>query len=72
MASKRRLRRRQCGNKEPYDTWDLAVKAAIAYRRRTGHFMQAYFCPFSGKKKDFHFGHVDKLARYHPMDLSLK
>jgi hypothetical protein len=68
MASKRRLRRRQCGDKKPYGTWDLAVSAAIRYRRRTGHFMRAYPCPFSGKKKHFHIGHEDQLSKYSPLD----
>lgn len=55
MASKRRIRRKQCGNKERYDTAQEALAVIAELRRKDklrGH-TTPYKCKFCGK---FHFG----------------
>lgn len=56
MASKRNLRKKQCGRKERFETLEAATKAmrraeTIFSQRNT---MSPYRCPFC---KGFHYGH---------------
>ena len=53
MASKRRLRRRQCEGKKRYTSRAEAVTAAINYQRKFGARKNAYNCKFC---KGWHFG----------------
>ena len=55
MASKRRIRRKQCGNKQRHRTQVEAVAHIIGLRRKgeKGN-MQSYRCRFCGS---FHVGH---------------
>lgn len=57
MASKRRLRRRQCEGKVKHATAENAAIAIRKVHRAKGHQgqMHAYRCPFCGQ---FHVGHV--------------
>jgi hypothetical protein len=56
MASKRRLREKQCGDKRKY--WDEAKANADRYPDRMD--LQAYRCKFCHR---FHLGHPTKAAR---------
>jgi len=43
-----------CSRKLAYATYDLALEAAIKYRKKWGSFMQVYQCYHCG---DYHIGH---------------
>lgn len=58
MASKRRIRRKQCGRKMRFKTYDLAANvmySLIRSDKMRGGFLQVYGCRFCG---GFHFGHA--------------
>lgn len=61
MASKRRLRRRQCGSKVRYPTREMAKDAmcsVIRNGRKHGGWLHVYPCRFCG---GFHYGHRPKI-----------
>lgn len=57
MASKRRLRRKQCAGKNRHKTHEAALIEIRMIRKRYGHQGQVnpYRCPFCGA---FHIGHT--------------
>lgn len=58
MASKRRIRRKQCGRKKRFDNHDLAMDAMhslIRSGKKDGGFLHIYSCRFCG---GYHFGHA--------------
>lgn len=57
MSSKRRLRRKACSGKVAHSTEAAAVAASKALYRKTGEFVQAYRCKYSGKHPHWHVGH---------------
>lgn len=60
MASKRRIRRRQCGGKRRHETAAAAEKAmrsVIFSGYRRGGWLQVYKCRFCN---GYHFGHAPK------------
>ena len=59
MASKRALRRKQCG-KVAYDTASDAWKRVVYVRRRQGERLTTYACPHCAK---FHVGHPNGRQR---------
>lgn len=62
MASKRRLRRKACGNKQRFATQDAAIAALRALTRSRGWhgYMAPYRCSFCG---GFHYGHPPQHVR---------
>jgi hypothetical protein len=58
MASKRRLRRKQCGNKLVHDRQDALYHAHLL-RQKTGDHVTAYKCPFGSH---WHVGHAKETA----------
>lgn len=54
MASKRRVRRKQCSRKMRYDRDQAAAMAAKAYHRTGGEKIRAYHCGHCGQ---WHIGH---------------
>jgi hypothetical protein len=68
MASKRRLRRQSCKGKVIYLSYELAARAAVLARERTGDDIQPYPCGFcrsakSARAKVYHIGHRPAQAR---------
>lgn len=58
MASKRHVRRKQCGKKQRFTTRDTAKDAMYALIRKNktgGGYLHIYPCCFCG---GFHFGHA--------------
>lgn len=55
MASKRVLRRRQCGHKHRHATQREARAHVVALEYAGGHDLQPYRCPWC---KQFHVGHA--------------
>ncbi|RYM66295.1 hypothetical protein BSR03_01515 [Serratia proteamaculans] len=57
MASKRRLRRKQCEGKRRHKNFDCAMKEIRLLHQRHGHQgqLQPYRCPFCSM---FHVGHT--------------
>jgi len=58
MASKRRIRRKQCGSKRRFETRYLAMDcmhSLIRAGKTRGGYLQVYICKFCG---GFHFGHA--------------
>lgn len=60
MASKRRIRRKQCQGKIRHVDMESANKAAFVNRRNTGEKLFAYGCKFCG---GFHIGHQSRKQR---------
>lgn len=62
MASKRRIRRMQCGTKVRHPDQKSAVVSIAKLHRRRGYqgFMHAYHCRFCG---GWHTGHVQNYGR---------
>lgn len=54
MASKRRLRRKTCGNKQAFNTQAEAVAFLISFQRRKDQNAASYKCAFCHK---WHIGH---------------
>lgn len=54
MASKRAIRRRECGHKKRYENQTLAVKQLINLKRKDNDRMRSYRCRFCG---GWHVGH---------------
>ena len=60
MASKRRLRRKQCGNKVRHATEEAAMKHYAALRFNKGELgLKVYHCRFCRK---WHVGHWKRVA----------
>lgn len=60
MASKRRLRRKQCGHKRRYENHDQATVAMhqiIQAGKKRGGWLRVYRCRFCN---GYHFGHAMK------------
>lgn len=60
MASKRRIRRKQCGRKMRFDSHDLAAAAMfklIVSGKKNGGWLHVYKCRFC---HGYHFGHAMK------------
>lgn len=60
MASKRRIRRKQCSNKRRYATRleaEGTMKEVIRKGKKHGGWLNVYSCRFCG---GFHFGHAPK------------
>lgn len=58
MASKRHIRRRQCGRKRRYQSPDqatAAMHAVIRAKKTRGGFLHVYCCRFC---RGYHFGHA--------------
>jgi len=56
MASKRRQRRNQCGNKRRYATFEEARANMLRMNRQTKEYgMTPYRCSFCGQ---YHYGHT--------------
>ncbi|MDA8428928.1 MAG: hypothetical protein M0T70_06695 [Geobacteraceae bacterium] len=58
MASKRNIRRRQCGRKMRFESHDLAMNAmysVIRAGKKRGGFLHVYRCRFCS---GYHFGHA--------------
>lgn len=58
MASKRRIRRKQCGNKRRYPTSAAAMaemQDVIRNGRKGGGWLNVYRCQFC---RGYHFGHA--------------
>lgn len=60
MASKRNLRRKQCGDKHRFETLDGAAQEARRVANGTGGWLEAYRCPFCG---GHHYGHPNARQR---------
>jgi rubrerythrin len=60
MASKRRLRRKACGDKQRHDSEDAAKRHAIHLRKKTEVYYQTYKCKFCGK---WHIGRPDRKTK---------
>jgi len=61
MASKRRVRRRTCGDKQAFSQQGEAVAFLISYKRRTAEYnIRTYKCPFCHQ---WHIGHYANPAR---------
>lgn len=62
MASKRRLRRKTCGNKARYPSQEAALNAIKALFRARGFqgYLAPYRCPFCNA---FHYGHPPRQVR---------
>jgi hypothetical protein len=56
MASKRRIRRKQCGNKQSYSIEKAILAAKIVGRKSRGK-VSHYKCGFCG---NYHIGHTPK------------
>lgn len=54
MASKRKIRRKQCGDKRRHKTQAQAVAHLISLQRDYGANLHSYFCKFC---KGWHVGH---------------
>lgn len=63
MASKRRIRRKQCGDKQKYDGESSALAFAIAHLRRTGQYRRIYRCSWCHKWHTERTSAVDKIQR---------
>ncbi len=61
MASKRRIRRKSCGNKRRYMSGKEAQDAAIMLRRRTGDYTEVYKCPWC---QHYHHGHITAAKKH--------
>jgi hypothetical protein len=61
MASKRHLRRRSCGKKRPFDSFEQA--STFLSNQKGVHGFQIYKCDFCHK---WHFGHM-KSKNIHAM-----
>jgi hypothetical protein len=57
MASKRRIRRRECLKKIRYDSIEEAREAAVQVTRKTGFRQWAYGCHWCS---GFHIGHTNR------------
>lgn len=57
MASKRRLRRKACGNKVKHATHDEAILVAHKTARKYKQRLSAYKCKYCGS---YHVGHTPK------------
>lgn len=57
LAARRNHRRRSCQHKRRYPCRWKAERAALAARRRTGHWIAAYPCLYCG---GWHIGHVGR------------
>lgn len=62
MASKRHIRRKQCGDKIKYKTAEKAWNSAHQKTRKTGEKYVAYKCKWCSTKqqKYYHIGHESK------------
>jgi hypothetical protein len=62
MASKRRLRRKSCGSKRRFNTYQEAASAMVRMkiRTKTRDDLHTYACKFCG---GYHFGHTTQRVR---------
>jgi hypothetical protein len=61
MASKRHVKRKQCGDKRRYPDIKAAKTASVLLFQRTGSKLQSYYCKYC---RHWHIGHKPGSGRW--------